>query len=761
MKFLAIVDGMWYNKIRYMRRLAGGRTENNMKIHKKTAAFIAAMAICASSMPWSTVHADNEENTVTASTEATEAETQAQDELVTSGDYKYQVLSDGKISIEDCTSADKELTVPSSIDGYTVSELGKTAFGKDYENNNFETITLPATLEYISVENPFLYCEKLIAVNIDGTCKDFASEDGILYSKDKKKLICYPMAKNGDSFTLPEGVESIGSVALYNTKLREIKFPTTLVSMGNHALSFNENIESYDFSKTKLVGIGMMAFADCKNLSEVLLPETLYEISGGAFINCKRLTDIKLPSKLEVVGQSAFTSTGLKKIIVPPSVTDIGYCAFGYYLNTAGEEVADDDFVIIGTYGSAAQAYCTDSDAEYDYQNNFTFKTEDEAEEEEELLNLEQVREGEYSYAVVNGEAVIMLCAAEDKVLTVPEKLGGLNVTAIYPAAFQSCKSEEIILPETVKLIREMAFYKCENLKKIVLPQSVQVIGNYSFDSCTALEEFNAGGAKAIGGHAFDSCPNLKKVTLSGNCTDFEPNLFVDCLTLEEINVTDGNGNYSSVDGVLFNKDKTELVVYPSSRPDKVYKMPDSVKKVQVDAFINCSAIEDIVLSKNLTELEKYAVYNCPSLKSIRAFKKLETIGDYAFGFRYNEQSADGENVDVLSEGIKLYAPKNSAAYDFAKEKGIEVISGTVRIGDKNVRIVMLGILGGAIGAAVLAVLGLLIGKKIRKKREADELSGKAEEKRRKKAEKEPKLDAGDKIVGDDSDEVEDKENEA
>ena len=73
----------------------------------------------------------------------------------------------------------------------------------------------------------------------------------------------------------------------------------------------------------------------------------------------------------------------------------------------------------------------------------------------------------------------------------------------------------------------------------------------------------------------------------------------------------------------------------------------------------------------------------------------------------------------------------------------------------------MLGILGGAIGAAVLAVLGLLIGKKIRKKKEADELSGKAEAKRCKKAEKEPKLDAGDKIVGDDSDEVEDKENEA
>lgn len=732
-----------------------------MKIHKKTAAFLAAIAICTSSMSWSTVYADNEDNTVTSSTEATEAETEAQEELVTSGSFSYLKLSDGKISIEDCTSTDKELVIPSSIDGYTVSELGETAFGSDYENNNFETITLPATIEYISAYNPFIYCEKLTAVNIDDSCQAFTAKDGILYSKDMKKLVCYPMAKEGETYTIPEGVESLASASLYNTKLSEINFPSTLTSMGNHALSYNDKVTSYDFSKTKLVGVGIMAFADCKNLSEVLFPETLYEICSGAFLNCKLLTDITLPSKLEIVGQSAFTSTGLKKIIVPPSVTDIGYCAFGYYLNTVGEEVADEDFVVIGTYGSAAHAYCTDTDEEYDYENSFTFKTEAEALEEEELMNLEQITEGTYSYAVVDGEAVIMLCAAEDKVLTVPEKLGGYNVSSIYPAAFQLCKAEEIILPETVKLIREMAFYKCENLKKITLPQSVEVVGNYSFDNCTALEEFNAGGATIIGGHVFENCPNLKKVTISGNCTEFDPDLFVDCLTLEEINVTDGNGNYSSVDGVLFNKDKTELIVYPSSRPDKTYKMPDSVKKVQVDAFINCSAIEDIVLSKNLTELEKYAIYNCPVLKSVRAYRKLETIGEFAFGYSYNEQSADSENVDVVAEGMKLYAPKNSAAYDFAKENGIEVITGTVRIGDKNVRTTMLGILGGAIGGGLLAFIGTLIAKSVRKKKEEAERSGKAEEKRRKKAEKEPKLDAGDKIIEDDCDETEDKENEA
>lgn len=710
------------NSFRYTRRVIYGRTENTMKIHKKTAAFLAALTIFAAlTAPCGYAYADNEETTAVS-----EPSSENQNDLVTSGAFSYSVLSEGKISIENCTATDKELVIPESIDGLTVAELGKKAFGSDNEKCAFETISLPATIEYISAENPFVFCEKLSAITVDSANKNYTAEDGILYSKDKKKLICYPINKSGTGFTLPEEVTELGTASLYNTGLSDIKLPSSLNKAGRNAFSHNYKLTSIDMSKTSLASIGDLAFADCSSLSEVLLPDSLNEIGNGAFMNCKKLEEITLPSNLTTIGQSAFINTSMSKITVPASVTEIGYSAFGYSIDESGNETADKNFVIIGTYGSAAHRYCTDFDTDYDYKNNFTFKTEEQIAEEEELLALERVTEGNYEYALINGEAVITFCTATDKVLNVPEKLGGAPVVGIYPVAFQPCGSEEIIIPETVKYIREMAFYSCSYVKKLTLPQSLESIGNNAFDNCAALEEINMGGASKIGSNVFIDCTSLKTVTIPGKCTSIDGVApFAYCVALEEINVAEGDGSYASVDGVLMNKDKTELIAYPAARPCKSYKMPDSVKKVRSYAFPDCTVLEDVVLSKNLTEIQEYAFYGCLSLKSFRAYKKLETIGNFAFGYSINN-NADTQNneaEDILVDGFKLYAPKKSAAYNFGKDNGMDVITNTIRIGSKNIRVDMLGIIGGFAAAVIISFIGVFAGKKLRRKKESENLS--------------------------------------
>lgn len=693
-----------------------------MKIHKKAAALLAALIICTTAAaPCGYTYADNE-----GTTAASEPSSESQDELITSGAFSYSVLSEGKISIENCSSTDKELVIPQTIDGLTVTELGRTAFGSDHEKCLYETIALPSTIEYISAYNPFIYCEKLTAVTVDGANSNFKAEDGVLYSADKTKLVCYPIAKTGSSFTVPEGITEIGAAAIYSTELSDIKLPSSLTKLGNHALSFNEKLTSIDMSGTKLSSINALALAECSSLSKALLPDSLLEIGDGAFMSCKKLTEITLPPKLTTIGQNAFMSTGLSRVTVPESVEDIGYSAFGYSLDERGNEIIDSSFVIIGTYGSAAQLYCTDSDTEYDYKNNFTFKTVEQAAEEDELLSLDRITEGNYEYALINGEAVITFCTATDKVLNVPEKLGGAPVVGIYPVAFQPCGSEEIILPETVKYIREMAFYSCSYVKKITLPQSLESIGNNAFDNCAALEEIDMGGASKIGEKVFLDCSSLKTVTISGNCTSIEGVApFAYCVSLEEINVTEGGGSFSSVDGVLMNKDKTEIIAYPAARPGKSYKVPDSVKKIRTYAFPDCNVLEDVVLSKELTEIQEYAFYGCLSMKSLRAYKNLETIGSCAFGYSFNANAdtQNGESEDILIEGFKLYAPKGSAAYTFGKDNGMDVVAGTIRIGSMNIRTGMLGVLGGLVATVFIAVIGLFTGKKLRKRKEAEKLS--------------------------------------
>lgn len=743
--------------------------------HKKIAAFILGLLISVSAVSsvYSAFAEGEEETSVTA-----EASGEEDPEIKVSGEFSYSLTHDNTVCIENCSGEGKNLVIPATIDGVAVTELGKLAFGNDI-GKPYETITLPASIEYISSDNPFSVCDSLTEVIVDSSSENYIAEDGVLFTKDKSKLVCYPQKKTGSSYSIPEGVSVLGEASIYNTQLSEITFPSTLTEIQYYALGNNSKLTSADLSKTAVSSIGLYAFTNCSSLSSVLLPDSLYEIAGAAFSHCKALSEITLPKNLGMIGQYAFIDTGLSKITVPDSVTEIGYSAFGYYLDSEGNETADSNFIIVGSYGSAAQKYATDTDSEYDYANSFEFRVPEQDEQITEQLSLEKRVFGDYEYAVVNGEAVITACVSGDTVLNVPSEIEGLTVTAVYPVAFQNCTSEEIILPETVTLLREMSFYSCANLKKITLPASLTEIKNNVFDSCTLLETIDTGGAVTIGNQVFYDCTSLKSVvlpeavtigsevfknctvlkdlTISGNCTsigaeDEEP--FLGCSALESVTVTSGDGIYSSENGVLYNKDKTAIILYPQAKTDKKYKAPKSVKAIGQSAFYHCQYLESadisgvevlkdyafegceklkkVKLSKNLTHIGADAFYDCTALTSLRFYDKLTYIGEGAFGECYNE-NADADNNDpevtgtdesethdMLIEGFKIYADKESMAYEYAEKRKIPIVSNTVLFLGLNIHKGILFGGAGVIAALIAAFITRLIISKSKKKKMAN-----------------------------------------
>ncbi|MCM1008642.1 MAG: leucine-rich repeat domain-containing protein [Ruminococcus flavefaciens] len=718
--------------------------------HKKIAAFILGLLISVSAVsPIYGAFAESEEETPAA----TETSDEEASEIIVSGEFSYSLTHDNTVCIEDCSSEEENLVIPDTIDGIAVTELGKLAFGNDI-GKPYETITLPASIEYISSDNPFAVCDTLKEVIVDSSNENYIAEGGVLFTKDKSKLVCYPQKKTGSSYSIPEGVSVLGEVSLYNTQLSEITFPSTLKEIQYYALGSNSKLISADLSKTAVSSIGLYAFTDCSSLSSVLLPDSLYEIAGAAFSRCTALSEITLPKNLGMIGQYAFINTGLSKITIPDSVTEIGYSAFGYSLDSEGNETVDSNFIIIGSYGSAAQTYANDSDSEYDYANSFKFRSPEQDAQITEQLALEKRVFGDYEYAVVNGEAVITACVSADTVLNVPSELEGLTVTAVYPVAFTSCTSEEIILPETITYIREMSFYSCANLKKITLPSSLTEIGNNAFDTCTLLETVDTGGAVTIGQNVFLDCPSLKNLTISGNCTsigaeDEEPFLY--CSALESVTVTSGDGIYSSENGILYNKDKSTIILYPQAKTDKKYKAPKSVKEIGQSAFYHCKYLESadisgvevlkdyafegceklkkVKLSKNLTQIGADAFYGCKALTSLRFYDKLTYIGEGAFGECYNE-NADTDNIDpeitgtdesephdVLIEGFKIYADKESMAYEYAEKRKIPIVSGTVLFLGLNIHKGILFGGAGVIAAIIAAFITKLIVSKAKKKK--------------------------------------------
>ncbi|MDE6426340.1 MAG: leucine-rich repeat domain-containing protein [Ruminococcus sp.] len=685
--------------------------------YKKIMALTASVLICTSMAFPVCTYAEEEITTEMTDTEITEdneiTESYSEDNgNITSGDFVYSVIDDNSICIEGCNSTETDLIIPDTIDGMTVTELSGKAFGST-PDQPYETISIPASVTYISEDNPFMYCLSLREITIDSGNENYIVDNGVLYTADKNLLICYPPKMKGKSFTIPEGVVEIGVSGISGTELEEIKFPSTLESISDFGIDENAALKSADISSTKIQYIGVAGFGECTALSEVILPDTLIEIDTGAFLGCSALEEITLPASLTTVGQYAFTGTAMTSVTVPDSVTSIGYGAFGY----ADETTPVDNFLIIGSYNSAAHIYSTDADEDYGYKNDFAFATPEAAAEQAEYNALDKDIYNDFEYTSINGEAVITGYYGVDIKIEIPEEINGMPVTRIYTSAFESSTAEEIIIPESVKTIDKLVFYGCTYLKNLTI-----------------------NGAETIGESAFVMCDALENINISGNCKEIQGNEpFMSCMNLQSINVTDGDGAYFSENGVLYNKEKTILLAYPASKTDKEFKVPSGVTEISVSAFCNNNFLEKVDLSgvericayafegsKNLSKaelsdslksVEIYAFADCPKMNSIRVPESASEISDYAFGYRFDDSgnSAETDNMTTV-DGFKIYADENSTAYNYAKACGIKVVSGTVEIGGKNVVKGFLWAVGGIFVALIAGISGFAIFRKSKKK---------------------------------------------
>ncbi len=289
------------------------------------------------------------------------------------GLYRYGLDEAGNVKIFKFTAAETfegEVVIPDQIDGKDVVYIGNAAF---YDAKGVTSVTIPATVDSLGT-NVFMGCSALERFAVEGDGADIiVDEAGVLFSDGGGMLECYPPARTETSYTIPDTVDEIAPAAfMYCDKLQEVTIPEGVTHIDAWAFSYTAlpKIELPD----SLLQIDDYAFAYCTSLREVVFGEGLQFIYGAAFAECRALQEIDLPEKLETVEQYAFCGTSLKSVTIPASITQIGFCAFGYDSNMNPIR----DFTIYGTPYSMAQSYCTAADNENDYQNQFNFVAIDE-----------------------------------------------------------------------------------------------------------------------------------------------------------------------------------------------------------------------------------------------------------------------------------------------------------------------------------------------------------------------------------------------
>ncbi|MEE0061468.1 MAG: leucine-rich repeat protein [Acutalibacteraceae bacterium] len=151
-------------------------------------------------------------------------------------------------------------------------------------------------------------------------------------------------------------------------------------------------------------------------------------------------------------------------------------------------------------------------------------------------------------------------------------------------------------------------------------------IGDYVFKDLWGLTDVTIPDTVTyIGNGAFENCDMLTNVTIPDSVTDIGNYVFLNCDSLTDINVSPNNKNYSSIDGVVFNKTQTELLLYPCGRSSYSYTIPDSVTSIgdgelynyDDGAFQFCSNLTSITIPDSVTSIDHNAFYNCYNLSDV------------------------------------------------------------------------------------------------------------------------------------------------
>ena len=474
------------------------------------------------------------------------------------------------------------------------------------------------------------------------------------------------------SITIPESVTSIGIDAFSDCRgLTSITIPEGVLIIGNGAFASCSGLTSiivdsknvvYDSrnncnaiiestSNTLIAGcvntvipesdirIGNYAFVDCSSLTSITIPESVTSIGNYAFYGCTGLTSITIPESVTSIGYDAFSGcTGFVRVAFLPSNPPVSGNLFLNNTNNCPIYVPAESVEaykaadVWSGYADRIQAIPILAN-----NNNEIWYTSLDGN----IVTPYRVKNFGailLSNTYENGKGVMRFDTPVTQIgngafwdcncltsIIIPE-----SVTSIGESAFRGCNSlTSITIPESVTSIEYAAFMGCNAITSITIPESVTSIGDYAFRGCSNLTSITIPeSVSSIGEGAFFGCNAITSIIIPEGVTNIGNAVFSNCSGLTSISVNPNNAFYDSRDNcnaIIESASNTLIAGCVNTI------ILESITSIGDYAFNFCTGLTSITIPDNITSIGVYAFNGCTGLTSITIPESVASIEDYAF----------------------------------------------------------------------------------------------------------------------------------
>lgn len=552
-----------------------------------------------------------------------------------------------------------------------VTSIGANAFAGMYY---LEKVTIGSGVSSISDGAFSERSSSLQEIIVSSDNTNYCVEDGILFTKDKSKLLVCLSSQQRSEYVVPDGVKEIADYAFYNcSSLTSATLPAGLETIGD------------------------CAFYNCSRLTSMTLPEGVSSIGAYAFYYCGTLEEINIPDGVTKIDDYTFCNTVLTTITIPDSVESIGDWAFGYAplteatigsgVTSIGELAftACFDLTELSFLGDAPEIH---EKAFYEVKAICYYPPDNDTWTDDVMQNYGGTLT--WRYVVDSGN-----CGDDAYWLLTGD--GTLTISGTGAMWDNTCTWQDVcdqvtkvVIEEGITYIGATAFDECSNLTEAVIADSVTTIGDGAFNYCTKLRSVELGnGVKNIDDEAFYKCTSLERITIPNDSTWFGSSAFAYCTNLKEIYLlgaiapSHGGEVFNNVTATVYHIDElwpqigmfdegTQFVQitdfgtcgeklfwclsdgvltifgsgamkhYSSWQSDRApwFSYAKQITQVNVEegvtsvgsyAFANCTELTAVTLPESLTIIATYAFQSCERLVSIEIPKNVTAINAYTF----------------------------------------------------------------------------------------------------------------------------------